>query len=393
MRIPRKINHLQAFLHSLFNFGQWIDKRHLKTFSQMVCGVIQAGSSNLGAWLPYVTSRAVFAASKVRRFSRWMNNDNIRVDEIYAPIIKDALSEWGGGELHVALDTTMLWNQFCRISLSVVYRGRAVPLAWRVIEHGSSMVDLTQYEALLRAASALLPPNVKVIFLADRGFADTKLMALCHELDWRYRIRIKGNFLFYQGNRPAGLVGEQVPKAGDCRFFMNVSITGDRFGPVHLALGHHAESGEHWYIVSDEPTTVRTFEEYGLRFDIEEPFLDEKSNGFDLEHSSIRNAPALTRLSLVLACAIVFLVGQGTQVVKENKRRLVDPHWYRGKSYFRIGWDWVKAALVNAGRLISKIRLYGGDDPDPAMASFGQHLRRQGRAYFEISHMCLILNE
>ncbi len=119
----------------------------------------------------------------------------------------------------------------------------------------------------------------------------------------------------------------------------------------------------------------------------------EKSNGFDLEHSSIRNAPALTRLSLVLACAIVFLVGQGTQVVKENKRRLVDPHWYRGKSYFRIGWDWVKAALVNAGRLISKIRLYGGDDPDPAMASFGQHLRRQGRAYFEISHMCLILNE
>jgi hypothetical protein len=46
---------------------------------------------------------------------------------------------------------------------------------------------------------------------------------------------------------------------------------------------------------------VKTFEEYGLRFDIEENFLDDKSNGFQLESSLIRSAAALERLCVVLA--------------------------------------------------------------------------------------------
>jgi hypothetical protein len=54
-------------------------------------------------------------------------------------------------------------------------------------------------------------------------------------------------------------------------------------------------------VVSDEPTTLQTFREYGERFSIEEEFLDEKSNGFQLERSEIRSAPALSRLCLVMA--------------------------------------------------------------------------------------------
>ena len=33
-------------------------------------------------------------------------------------------------------------------------------------------------------------------------------------------------------------------------------------------------------VVSDEPTSLTTLDEYGFRFDIEENFLDDKSNGF-----------------------------------------------------------------------------------------------------------------
>ena len=32
-------------------------------------------------------------------------------------------------------------------------------------------------------------------------------------------------------------------------------------------------------MISDEAAELKTFEEYGLRFDIEENFLDDKSNG------------------------------------------------------------------------------------------------------------------
>jgi hypothetical protein len=44
--------------------------------------------------------------------------------------------------------------------------------------------------------------------------------------------------------------------------------------------------------VSDEPTEAKTCEEYGVRFDIEEHFLDDKSHGCQLESSRIRSANA-----------------------------------------------------------------------------------------------------
>src|SRR5437763_15891898 len=64
----------------------------------------------------------------------------------------------------------MLWNTYCLIRLSVIYRGRAVPLVWCVLEHGSAQVGFETYRELLDRAAVLLPRRCKVIFLADRGF-------------------------------------------------------------------------------------------------------------------------------------------------------------------------------------------------------------------------------
>ena len=87
---------------------------------------------------------------------------------------------------------------------------------------------------------------------------------------------------------------------GQALLLQNVRLHKTEFyGPVNLALACESASGELWYIVSNEATTLQTFREYGLRFDIEESFLDDKSNGFELESSAIRNAPALSRLCLV----------------------------------------------------------------------------------------------
>ncbi|AUB42033.1 IS4 transposase [Nostoc flagelliforme CCNUN1] len=95
---------------------------------------------------------------------------------------------------------------------------------------------------------------------------------------------------------------------------------------MNLALARDSVSNELWYIVSDEPTSLQTFREYGERFDIEEEFLDEKSNGFQLEKSLIRSPIALSRLCLVMAITTLFLTAQGQEVVKTGQRRLVDCH-------------------------------------------------------------------
>jgi hypothetical protein len=349
--------------------GQWRDVRHLQTLAWMVSGLIQAACVQLPTWVPFVQGRAQYAQSTQRRFRRWLGNRRIEVAPLYGPLIQQALQDWGTHTVYLALDTSMLWNQYCLIRLSVVYRGRAVPIAWEVLEHGSSSVTHAAYDALLDAVPPLLPAGVKVVFLADRGFADTDLMAQLRRLGWHFRIRIKATFTVMRPGQADCKVEDFALAPGRALFLHTVAITTGQFGPVSLALARHSSTGEYWSIVSDEPTSVRTFAEYGRRFTIEENFLDDKSNGFQLESSLVRDPEALTRLCFVVAVATLYLVAQGTQVVARQKRRWVDPHWLRGNSYLRIGWQWVKSALARGWELFATLQLSGTPDPEPSRAS------------------------
>jgi Transposase DDE domain len=351
----------------------WGDLRRLKTLAWMMVGLIHAGSISLSAWAPYVVSRAQYAQSTVRRFRRWLDNDKIDVLSLYGPFMQQAVAAWSEQALYVALDTSMLWNTYCLVRLSVIYRGRAVPLVWCVLQHGSAQVAFEVYRDLLERAAVLLPRSCKVVFLADRGFADTELMAHLQRLGWHWRIRIKGSFWLYRPGQCRCKVERLAVARGHACFWHRVCITAKRYGPVHLAVAQAWQGQDVWYVLSDEPTDGKTFEEYGLRFDIEENFLDDKSNGFQLESSLIRSAQALTRLCLVLAMTTLYLVTQGTEVVKQGKRRWVDPHWLRGQSYLKIGWHWVKLALSKGLDLITTVHLSSACDPEPAMASKRQY--------------------
>ena len=355
----------------------WLDIRHMKTFAWMIVGVIESKTISLTQWAIYVEGDAL-AQSKVRRFRRWLENDRIKVHDLYKPLIVQALSEWGQNKLYLALDTSMMWGDYCLIRLAIVYRGRAIPLVWKVIKHSSSTVALADYKDLIRkAVMLLLPFDCQVVFLADRGFADTELMEFLNKVGWGWRIRLKRNFKIYRCGKPAIKAGAITPKKGHAIHWQNVSITAAQFGPVHLAFANPLHSKETWLIVSNEPTDDTVFDEYGLRFSIEENFLDDKSNGFQLESSLIRDADSLSRLCFVLAVTTLYLVSQGVEVVDNGQRQIVDPHWFRGSSYLKIGWAWVRRIVSLGGHLISRLHLSPNPDPDPSIASLQQNPPRQ----------------
>ena len=234
-----------------------------------------------------------------------------------------------------------------------------------------------EYKPVLDTVQSLLPLGYTVVLLADRGFAATGLMAYCDEfLFWQWRIRCKGDYIVYRSGKRRSQIRNLQLKRGQARCLHGVRLTEERYGPIHLALAKPIDSKEVWFIVSSFPTDRTTFAEYGLRFDIEENFLDDKSNGFQLEHSRLRDAVALTRLCFILAVATLFLVSQGTDVVETEKRRLVDAHWFRGNSYLKIGWKWVQRAPVKGWSLISALRLSPLPDPEPC-SSFKNDVNKQ----------------
>ena len=114
-------------LDVLRQYSHYCDLRHLKALAWMVSALICSGQLSLPAWEPYVPSRAQKAQSVERRWSRFQCNSRIRVEALYVPLVLVALSGWQNHRLYLALDTTVLWNRYCMIHLSVVCCGRAVP--------------------------------------------------------------------------------------------------------------------------------------------------------------------------------------------------------------------------------------------------------------------------
>lgn len=286
-----------------------------------------------------------------------------------------ALLHWREQQVELALDSSLLWNRFVVVRIALIYRGRALPLAWLVLEQASASVSFENYAALLPEVMRLLPAGCHVILLADRGFTDTRLMQLILAQGWHFAIRLKTSLWVYRAGKPRRKVMTLLPGQGQIALMHQVSITAQQFGPVHLALGRvrTPKGYQSWAVVSDRPTSLETFDEYGLRFDIEENFLDDRSAGFQLESSEIEDAAALSRLCLILATATLYLVSTGTAVVAWQRRHWVDTHWQHGLSYFQLGWRWVRRALLEGLPLLSAPWLAPGPDPEPVFAS-----RRQG---------------
>lgn len=371
-------------LHTLLGQpSEWADQRHLHTLIWMVIGLICSECINPTKWTVYVRTRAVFAQSHQRRFSRWLHNPRINVQRLYSPLIAQALAAWGESSITLIEDTSQLWDEYCLIRLSVQYRGRAIPLGWRVIRHGSSSVQFGVYQAMLKRAARLIAPGVSVCFLADRGFADAVLMRyLREELQWHFRIRVKSNSWIHRPGKGWKQLNQYPLALGEVVLLQEVKLTKTHaLDGLHLALARDPLSRQLWTVVSDEPTTLQTFREYSERFQIEEELLDEKSNGFQLERSEIRSAPALSRLCFVMAVATLLLTIQGQQVVAEGKRRWVDVHWQRGNSYLRIGWNWLQGVLHQGWRLFPTLSLHGYADPEPASASKKQTQKQLEREF------------
>lgn len=357
---------LDSWLSQCYN---WRDQRHLQVLIYMVRALLYSGSVNLSKWSPYLPNRGQCAQSQQRRLSRWLKNPNINICELYSGVIKRALSDWQQPVMYLALDSSMLWNEYCLIRLVVVHRGRGLTIGWRVIKHASSTVAYDDYKRLLVQAAKRVPAQVSVVVLADRGFIQIELMEAVTALGWHYRIRLKSNSWIKRYGHGWCQLKDFHLAASEALMLHTVRLhKGAQFGPVHIALARHS-NGEAWAVVSNQKTTLKTLHEYGFRFNIEESFLDDKSNGFELERSRIRDAQMIERLCFVLAVATLYLTAQGLEVVEAGERQQVDVHWLRGNSFLRIGWDWIRRTFIEPYPLISQVSFLGSFETDPVVPS------------------------
>ncbi len=361
----------------LSQHSKYRDLRHLKALVWMIIGLIHSGKISLSEWECYIPSRATKAQSFERRWQRFVSNQRIRVRSLYVPLVLGAIKNWHSQRLYLALDTTMLWNRFCIIHISIVCGGRAVPFLWKVLEHKSSTVAFAEYKLMLRLATKLLSSYSNIMLLADRGFANHELVNWLQDSKWHYCLRLPCDVILHGVRKHPIELKYLFPQKAEAILCHDVGLWLDGKYRCNVVLANVRGVKEPWAVITDENPSLQTLWQYGLRFRVEELFLDSKSGVFQLEDSKIRHAKALERLYLIVALALLFATCHGMTLQLKGLRTQVDPHWKRGLSYLKIGLRWLKGVLSKGRDLFFPTTLLS-DDIQPCFAS-----RKAKKQYYD----------
>lgn len=351
------------------------DFRNLDTLAWALTGLLLQKTTRLPAWASCLPEK-INAASREQRFRRWLETRHVNIQRYYRPFITRAIATWTGQRMYVALDTSQITQHLVLARTALIYRGRAVPLAWRVFRRQSVMLSFAHYAPLLRDTTQLIPPRTSVILLGDRGFRDVRLMTLLRQFHWHFCLRLAENEMVY--------VGRAVPQRLDAwtltshhpRFLQKVRLTAQRYGPVNIALAWDGDpTHDPWRIATDLPAQLSTLSDYALRMGIDLGFLDDKSAGFQVQDTELAAPRRLEHLLLIMALSNLYLVSLGTQLVRAGQRRLIDSHWQRLLSYQQLGWRWLDFNLACDTPLPLTVDLDPEPDPEPVSGISGEQFK------------------
>jgi hypothetical protein len=332
--------------------SQWVnakDVRHLQGVSEAVGAILQSHQASPARWLPYLSHRGCGARAHLERLHYLLENPHISVERFYHPLLENVLAAFAHSSLTLAFDTSVLWNQYCLVEVSLIWGGRSLTVAQTVLEHASASVAFEDYQAVLEMAYGQIPPGCSVTLLADRGFDHKQLLQWLKAHQWEWAIRLKSDVSLRLATGRLAQVDELWPPQNEAYFYQHIEVYDEI--EAHLATAHLSTASEPWAVLSSSPVSIKTFELYGQRFGgIEPHFKDYKSSGFELPRSRLRDAAG--RFTLLNAKAVI------GSLPKRAKR----PTCYLSKALQRLGNGRSQPILSVGSQMVNAamVRPYGG---------------------------------
>jgi hypothetical protein len=267
----------QATVLALYSFGMFLARR---------CGL----NSVVTALVPLLGTRFHTLRSRLQEFYQpaaaksGRRRAALDVTTCFAPLLAWVLSGWRSPRLALALDATSLGDRFTVLSIGVVYRGEAIPVAWKVLPANVPHPWEPEWIALLKAFAGTVPPGYTVLLLTDRALYARWMDREIQALGWHPVMRITKLSKFRpRGSRCPVAVTDLVPRPG-CRW----QGRGTAF-PKHAERRLECtllacwEDGydEPWFLVTDlEPEEAEALW-YGMRSWIEGGYKLLKSGGWE----------------------------------------------------------------------------------------------------------------
>ncbi len=310
--------------------------RHLNTQAALISGIVGSKSTQLPKIAQKVPDRAK-KESRTIRFTRWVKNERIEYEVYFAPFAQLLLAALAHTPLVLVMDGSEVGRGCNALMLGVVYKKRALPIAWIVIQGRKGHFPEETHVELLKRARNLVPQGSQVIFLGDGEFDGTTLQETLSDWDWEYVCRTaKNTVLFEEGEEFSFEKWGAQP--GEC-LSTKVTFTRQAYGPV-LAIAWWKQGYEDpIYLVSNMELAEEACYWYAKRFRIETLFSDTKSRGFGIDKSHLSDPVRLSRLMMAVSLAYIWMVFLGALAIQQDLVKIIHRPDRCDKSLFQLGLD------------------------------------------------------
>jgi len=152
----------------------------LITLAALISGIV--GSKN--TQLPHIAAKVPNGTqpdSRVKRFARWLNNAHILEEVYFLPYADVLLRPLALQTLVLVMDGSGVGRGCTALMIHVIYKGRALPLAWRVRQAPKGHFPAELHIALVALISGLIPVGTRVVLLGDGAFDGTRLQQTLQE--------------------------------------------------------------------------------------------------------------------------------------------------------------------------------------------------------------------
>jgi len=284
----------------------------------------------------------------------------LNVESCFPFLLRWILTLWDATQLALAMDATTLADRFVVLTISVVYRGSAIPVAWTVLVGNLPHPFRQEWLRMLRIVKTDIPPEMTVIVLTDRGMYASWLFRRIRRLGWHPFMRIKKGGTFKPENsgyyRPLTSFAPQ-PKTNFSSQGVAFKTKGKQL-PCTLKACWEEGMEEAWFIVTDLPPDSCNACWYGLRAWIEQGFRTIKRGGWQWHRTRMTEPYRVSRLWLVISVATLWLLSVGGQadetipqstcfaITETLAQHQSNKSQLPSVSLFRRGWATILVALL-----------------------------------------------
>jgi hypothetical protein len=317
---------------------------HVLTLAMMIAGIVISRNAQLSSMSAETATKAKDKSIEMR-LRRWVKNLGIDADVVYMPFAKQILVALSSLPLVLVMDGSQVGRGCMVLMVSVLYKKRALPLAWIVYKGKKGHTTAQRHIDALTKVLPLLPADCQVVLLGDAEYDTTEMLLwLEGKPSWDYVLRTSPQIYVQEGSQSQSIGSYPLAK-GQIFHRQQVGFTQEASVQLNLIGWWGSRYDGPLYLVSSLSNAYQACKYYRRRFQIETFFSDQKSRGFHIHKSHLSDPARLSRLLLAACLAYIWMVCQGLLLIAEKRTGLIDRTDRIDKSLFRLGLDWIRYAL------------------------------------------------